>query len=347
MASTALALLTAPRFARLVVLTLVLGVLLAAAALPGVAIAQSRLATTQSAVEALRGREQALRANVATFSRLIDRLSSDVAILQSRQAALESALAREQAELGRVQAELQRARTRLAALRARLAFSRRVLARRLVAIYKSDGPDVMSVVVTSRGWVDLLERAEFMQRINQQDQRVIHTVRLARDSVAALTRRLGALEARQRRTTLMVRARRNQVATLRYMLDRKRAGLQRARADVAVALRAVRTRRGRLESRLAALQAAQARLGAHAGALGALAGWAIPWNIVRCESGGRNWPPNSAGASGYYQIIPSTWKAFGGRGPAAYLAPKAEQDRVAARIYRNGAGAGNWVCAGM
>jgi hypothetical protein len=116
---------------------------------------------------------------------------------------------------------------------------------------------------------------------------------------------------------------------------------------VAVALRAVSARRGKLESRLAALQAAQARLGAHAGALDALAGWAIPWSIVRCESGGRNWPPNSAGASGYYQIIPSTWRAFGGKGPAAYLAPKAEQDRVAAAIYRNGAGAGNWVCAGM
>ena len=67
---------------------------------------------------------------------------------------------------------------------------------------------------------------------------------------------------------------------------------------------------------------------------------------MRCESGGRNHPPNAAGASGYYQIIPSTWKAFGGRGPAAWLAPKAEQDRVAARIWRAGAGAHNWVCAG-
>ena len=67
---------------------------------------------------------------------------------------------------------------------------------------------------------------------------------------------------------------------------------------------------------------------------------------MRCESGGRNHGPNGAGASGYYQIIPSTWKGFGGRGPAAYLAPKSEQDRIAAAIYRGGAGAHNWVCAG-
>jgi hypothetical protein len=68
---------------------------------------------------------------------------------------------------------------------------------------------------------------------------------------------------------------------------------------------------------------------------------------VLCESGGQNLPPNSAGASGYYQIIPSTWKLFGGTGPAAYLASKAEQDAVASRIWRGGAGASNWVCAGI
>jgi hypothetical protein len=69
--------------------------------------------------------------------------------------------------------------------------------------------------------------------------------------------------------------------------------------------------------------------------------------IVLCESGGQDLPPNSAGASGYYQIIPSTWKLFGGSGPAAYLAPKSEQDAVASRIWNNGAGASNWVCAGI
>jgi hypothetical protein len=65
---------------------------------------------------------------------------------------------------------------------------------------------------------------------------------------------------------------------------------------------------------------------------------------VNCESGGQNLPPNSAGASGYYQIISSTWRGAGGSGPAAYLASKAEQDRVAARLWNGGAGASNWDC---
>ncbi|MGH2916085.1 MAG: transglycosylase family protein, partial [Solirubrobacteraceae bacterium] len=97
----------------------------------------------------------------------------------------------------------------------------------------------------------------------------------------------------------------------------------------------------------AAAQRAAAATPAPLGAIGGSGGWAIPYAIVLCESGGQDLPPNSAGASGYYQIIPGTWRLFGGSGPAAYLAPRAEQDAVAARIWRGGAGASNWVCAGI
>jgi hypothetical protein len=76
-------------------------------------------------------------------------------------------------------------------------------------------------------------------------------------------------------------------------------------------------------------------------------GWAIPYAIVLCESGGQNLTPNSAGASGYYQILPSTWKEFGGTGSSAYGATRAEQNQVASRIWAGGNGAGNWVCSGM
>ena len=73
-------------------------------------------------------------------------------------------------------------------------------------------------------------------------------------------------------------------------------------------------------------------------------GWVIPTYIVMCESKGQNLPPNSAGASGYYQDLPSTWRAYGGRTANAYEASKEEQDRVNARIWREG-GASQWVCS--
>jgi hypothetical protein len=68
---------------------------------------------------------------------------------------------------------------------------------------------------------------------------------------------------------------------------------------------------------------------------------------VQCESGGQNLPPNSAGASGYYQFMPQTWRGLGGSTPHAYLASKAEQDRLAAELWAGGRGARNWVCASL
>jgi len=99
---------------------------------------------------------------------------------------------------------------------------------------------------------------------------------------------------------------------------------------------------GAHQARVAAF-AAQASAARQAGS-----GWAIPSSVVQCESGGRDLPPNSAGASGYYQIIPSTWAAYGGTAyaPSAYQASEQEQAVIASRIWDGGAGAGQWVCAG-
>ena len=61
--------------------------------------------------------------------------------------------------------------------------------------------------------------------------------------------------------------------------------------------------------------------------------YSIPTYIVMCESGGNYGAVNpSSGAGGAYQILPSTWQLYGGKG-APQDAPKAEQDRIAAEIW--------------
>ena len=162
------------------------------------------------------------------------------------------------------------------------------------------------------------------------------------------------------------------LAGMNLLLHSKQAALARARSAQRSALAASRERGGHLQAEIAHIEAEQAAAARAAAAQAAAAratadqaaaaqaaptpagptygpsgGWAIPYAIVLCESGGQNLTPNSAGASGYYQILPSTWKLFGGTGPAAYLASKAEQDAVASRIWNGGAGASNWVCAGI
>jgi uncharacterized coiled-coil protein SlyX len=155
--------------------------------------------------------------------------------------------------------------------------------------------------------------------------------------------RVQRLRVHLHRSQAVLAARSKALAGINAALASRRADYSAARAARTAALRNARTDRRALEKRIATLEARRASYtGASSGGP-----WAIPWPIVQCESGGQNTPPNSAGASGYYQIMPATWRQFGGSGPAAYLAPKAEQDRVAARIWNGGSGASNWVCAAL
>jgi hypothetical protein len=217
----------------------------------------------------------------------------------------------------------------------------------------------VTVVLDAHGFNDLLEKLDFLHRAEQQQQSVIKLTRVAKAQADAATKRLAKLEASDRQiadaTALRVRA----LAGMNSLLQSKQSALANARSAQQSALAASRASVSRIQSQISRVKAAQAAAAAAAAtsssasaptsagpALGPNGGWAIPYAIVLCESGGQNMPPNSAGASGYYQIIPGTWKAYGGTGPAAYLAPKSEQDAVAARIWA-GSGPSAWVCAGI
>jgi peptidoglycan hydrolase-like protein with peptidoglycan-binding domain len=75
----------------------------------------------------------------------------------------------------------------------------------------------------------------------------------------------------------------------------------------------------------------------------ASSGYSIPSSIVSCESNG-NWSAvnPSSGAGGAYQILPSTWAAYGGTGSPQDASP-AEQSAIAARIYAD-QGPSAWTC---
>lgn len=60
------------------------------------------------------------------------------------------------------------------------------------------------------------------------------------------------------------------------------------------------------------------------------------------ESGGSYTAQNPSGAGGKYQIMPSTWRAYGGVESNAADAPPAEQEAVARRVLA-GQGLGAWV----
>jgi len=69
--------------------------------------------------------------------------------------------------------------------------------------------------------------------------------------------------------------------------------------------------------------------------------WAIPWGIVRCESGGSWSAYNPSGASGPYQLL-----GHGAPFPADTRAERMANHRIAARLWNGGRGRSAWVCKG-
>jgi septal ring factor EnvC (AmiA/AmiB activator) len=345
-----------------------IAVLAALAALPVASNADPSLDQLNSELGQQQQRQQSLSSGVARLSQMISSLDGQITLVESREVAVRGELVQDRAKLAAAQAALDRERQLLAVLRARLARARTLLSRQLVSSYEGDRPDLVSVVLESRGFADLLDKITYLRDAERQQQGVIAITRLAKARADAAARRLGALEERDRQIAEDTAVRARALAGMNSLLHSKQGALLQARAAKQSALDASRAKAGALQSKISQIEAQQAAAAQQAAqqsasqgssspsgsssasvgpALGPSGGWAIPYPIVLCESGGQNLPPNSAGASGYYQIMPATWASFGGTGPAAYLASKSEQDAVASRIWNGGAGASNWVCAGI
>jgi murein DD-endopeptidase MepM/ murein hydrolase activator NlpD len=237
----------------------------------------------QRQIERKRGQINRLESRAGVLTSTISRQTARIRTLQRRQNVLETDLARKRAELERIQEELRRQRARLARLRARLARSRVVLGRRLVEIYQADRPDIITVVLNSRGFADLLERSEFMRRINEQDATIITAVRVARDRTKKAADRLAALEDRQQRITSELQSQRNEVASVKLSLAAQRA----ARA---ASLRSVRGQLHESREELDAMEREQAEI------TGRLRGAPGP---IRRGSGNFIWPVNGTFTSGF------------------------------------------------
>jgi peptidoglycan hydrolase CwlO-like protein len=295
-------------------------------------------------IDRQKGRERQLASAAARLGRLERAASRAVDVLSTRLAQAQGDLARWQARLAATQRELRATRERLIRLRARLAESRRALATMLRQRYTADTPDVVSVVLDAKGFADVLERIEFLRRVQHSDTMIVDAVRRGRNDARHDERLLAALEPRQREQTAAVASQRDALARMTAALQSRRAALAQARAARLAALSNTIASRRRAQHELSRLLAVQARAAASQGPGGP---WSIPWPIVECESGGQNLPPNYASASGYYQMLDSTWHGLGGSTPHAYQASKAEQDRLAAKLWAGGAGAHNWVCAAL
>jgi murein DD-endopeptidase MepM/ murein hydrolase activator NlpD len=221
---------------------------------------QGRIDSKQSRLDQVHGHARVLSTDISGLTQRVDRLQGTITTLQQRQNAIQTDLDAKQTELGRTQDQLRGVRARLVQLRARLASARRVLAARLVDLYKSDQPDIVSVVLDANGFADLLENGAYLQRIGQQDRTIITAVRDAKAEMAVAARRLGTLEARQQSITTQIADRRDAVARVKSEVQGKRDAIDRVRGQKQTALDSVDAHAHRLDEDIKALQDQQARI---------------------------------------------------------------------------------------
>jgi murein DD-endopeptidase MepM/ murein hydrolase activator NlpD len=249
---------------------------------------QHKIAVTQDKLGRKRGTERVLTGDIARWTGRINRLQSHISVLTHREAAIQADLDRKRNQLIEIQEQLRQQRARLARLRTRLAQTRKVLAARLVELYKADQPDIVTVILSSHGFADLLERGEFLRRISDADRKIVLAVKVAKADSTRTAARLTVLEARQQKITAAILSRRNEIAGVRRELIGTRVGYAKTRAGKAAALSDVRAEREKLEGDLASFRAEQAKITATLRSAQGL----LPAGPIRHGSGMLIWPVN-------------------------------------------------------
>ena len=238
---------------------------------------QSQRDSKEAELQEVRHQGEVLSTELAGYSEQIDQLAGQVATLRNREAIVAE-------ELAQTEARLETEVARLAALRERLNRSLNVLSRRLVEIYKSDEPDALTVILDSNGFDDLVNRYDYLDRIQDQDAGIVGRVRDLRDESEDL---VGEIRAARDE----IAAKKAELERTRMQLEAREAELAVVRDQKAVALEQTRVREDHLEGDIADLEAEiqQALADAQASTTETDP---LPAGPVQGASGGFIWPVN-------------------------------------------------------
>jgi cell wall-associated NlpC family hydrolase len=197
------------------------------------------------------GRAEALRAAVASETRKIRSSSAGLAQAQARLQKLQASVSEEQAQLKAVQDALTRSRNRLTRLIKRQHEATAALRENLVTAYRNPAPDIVSVIISARGFTDLLEKADFLKRVGKQNARIMDGARTARVDVTKQASRLAEIQAHQHDVTVRLEARRNRAQAVESALLNERARRLAGRDIKRAELRTIQNQLAELRKRLA------------------------------------------------------------------------------------------------
>ncbi len=223
---------------------LALGCVVALATAGGTAVGQdleSERTAKQAELSEVKDRGDVLSTEISEYSAKISQLEGEVAILRSREAVVAQQL---RETIARLEAEEQR----LAELRDKLDRSLDILSQRLIDIYKSDQPDALTVILDSEGFDDLVNRYDYLTRIQDQDAAIVARVRFLRDESKATVERIRIAKEE-------IEAKKAELERTRMQLEARQAELDAVRGEKAAALDHVEATAKKLEGDISDLNA--------------------------------------------------------------------------------------------
>jgi septal ring factor EnvC (AmiA/AmiB activator) len=297
----------------------------------------------EAKVASARDEASSLSAGLQSTTAQLGAAEAEAKAAEKREEHLAGLLAEGRERAAELARELSQTRHRLAVEKARLRRSRAVLAHRLVAIYESGTPSTASLVFGSGDYQEFVTRSDYFRAISESDSALADRVAEVRAAVHHEVVEVAALEAEAVAYDKQLEAARAEIAAVREEAAAAAAHLQALKGSREASLAKLK---GDISTWVSEIQAAREASAAEAEEeVGRWLGgpYAIPTYIVMCESGGNYSALNpSSGAGGAYQILPSTWELYGGKGEPQN-APKAEQDRIAGEIWED-SGPSAWVC---
>jgi murein DD-endopeptidase MepM/ murein hydrolase activator NlpD len=215
---------------------------------------ESKLDAKEAKLSKVRERKGVLTTTISGLGDKIDRLTGEVAALRDHEAAVRVRLDAKQRELDRAEAQLDVAKKRLAVMRAHLKRALVALRDRLVAIYETGTPDVLSVLVGANGYDDLVDRTEYLNRIHGMDEAVVGRVRDLRDQVKRTVTRLRTAKNTIEAARDSIAAEEQTLANARAAVQERQSALVSARSERLAALGKIRKHEEELDGSVAAIQ---------------------------------------------------------------------------------------------
>jgi murein DD-endopeptidase MepM/ murein hydrolase activator NlpD len=255
---------------------------------------QSKLHAQEAKLSKVQARKGVLTTTISHYRIRIERLTTEVATLRTQEAGVRVRLRAKQTELDRAMTQLDVARRHLSVVKSRLKRALVALRSRLVAMYEAGTPDMLTLIVSSHGYDDLITRTDYLNQIHGMDEAVVGRVRDLRDQVRHTVARLRSAKDVIESARNAIATEENALATARTAVQKRQGSLVSARRQRERALQTITETEEDLDGSVAAIQA---RLAAR---LSGMSSAPLPAGPIRGGNGsGLIWPVDGPVVSGF------------------------------------------------